>query len=476
MKKLKCFLSLLFVTVILSCASDDDSRQYLTDADAPANLSAIFTIASDNSGKVTIRPNGEGANTYAIIFGDATVGAEIIAPGEAIDHIYPEGTFQVKIIGTAVNGLTTEYTQTLTVSFIAPANLVVSATPESGNPYKINVTATANFETYFEVFFGETDPDTAVVFNEGQTVSHTYAATGTYNLRVVAHSGGAATAEYTQVVTVYDPLLMPITFESPTLNYSFTNFGNAVSSVVNNPSVSGGNTSAKVGKLVKNPGAEVWAGSFLELGQPIDFSSMTKISIKTYSPIAGAVVKLKLENLANNNINTEVDALTTVANDWETLTFDFAGINNGNNYQRVVVFFDFGNGGTGASFYFDDIALTAGVPIVTLPLTFQNSALTYTFTGFGGASASVIDNPQSNGINTTTKVGKLHKNTGSETWAGAFIELGQPIDFSSLNKIKMKVWSPTAGSIVKLKLENLANSSINIKKMRQQLLPAAGKN
>jgi hypothetical protein len=79
--------------------------------------------------------------------------------------------------------------------------------------------------------------------------------------------------------------------------------------------------------------------------------------MKVWSPASGITVKLKLENLANNNINIERDAVTTVANGWEELTYDFNGIVNSNNFQRVVVFFDFGNPGTGATYYFDDIRL-----------------------------------------------------------------------------------------------------------------------
>jgi hypothetical protein len=65
---------------------------------------------------------------------------------------------------------------------------------------------------------------------------------------------------------------------------------------------------------------------------------------------------MKLEQLiASNATNIEVDATSTVANGWEELTFDYPGIVNANNYQRVVVFFDFGVKGTGATYYFDDI-------------------------------------------------------------------------------------------------------------------------
>ena len=98
--------------------------------------------------------------------------------------------------------------------------------------------------------------------------------------------------------------------------------------------------------------------SFIELAAPIDFSSLTKIKMKVWSPAAGITVKMKLENLATSSINIERDAVTTVANGWEELTYDFSGIVNSNNYQRLVVFFDFGNAGTGATYYFDDIKLS----------------------------------------------------------------------------------------------------------------------
>jgi len=124
---------------------------------------------------------------------------------------------------------------------------------------------------------------------------------------------------------------------------------------VNNPHVTGINTSTKVGALTKGNGAEVWAGSFLELGSPINFTTLQKIKMKVWVPAAGIDVKFKMENLGNSAINIEKDAITTVANGWEDLTFDFTGIVSANNYQRVVVFFDFGNAGTGTTYYFDDI-------------------------------------------------------------------------------------------------------------------------
>jgi hypothetical protein len=44
-------------------------------------------------------------------------------------------------------------------------------------------------------------------------------------------------------------------------------------------------------------------------------------------------------------------------NEWEVLTFNFSAVNLENEYQKVVVFFDFGNSGDSSVYYFDDIEL-----------------------------------------------------------------------------------------------------------------------
>ncbi|NBU81430.1 MAG: hypothetical protein EBS55_07265 [Flavobacteriaceae bacterium] len=460
MKKIIVLINIAFLTTLLGC-SEDNGNVNLDDVTAPTGLSALMTIKQDNSGKVTILPRGEGVTRYEVYFGDGTIEPAYLNPGSSVDHIYAEGIYQIRIVGMTVNGLKSEVSQELTVSYLAPTNLAVNIAHVPGDNMSINVQASANLETYFQVYFGESPTETPVDFMQGETITHTYVNTGTYQVRVVALSGGSATTEYFEDVIISNPILLPVDFESATLNYAFTNFGGANTTVVSNPDISAINGSNKVARLTKNNGSEVWAGSFLELGVPIDFSSMQKIKIKSWSPQAGITVKMKLENLSNPNINTEVDVINTVANSWEELIFDFTGINNVNNYQRVVIFYNFGNNGTGLNYYFDDIQLTTGAEQLVLPLTFQSTTLTYNFTNFGGATATVVNNPDASGINTSSKVGKLVKGNGSQVWAGSFIELSSPINFAVQQKIKIKVWSPQAGIIVKLKLENLANAAIN---------------
>ena len=140
------------------------------------------------------------------------------------------------------------------VTFKAPENLEVTVVKDPANNYKVNVSAKADFETFFRVYYGDVANEVPVSFLEGQTVSHTYTATGTYNVRIVALSGGAATAEKTVPFVIADPLLLPLDFESPTLAYTFLNFDGGNATVVANPVSGAGNTSAKTGKMVKTAG------------------------------------------------------------------------------------------------------------------------------------------------------------------------------------------------------------------------------
>jgi beta-glucanase (GH16 family) len=131
---------------------------------------------------------------------------------------------------------------------------------------------------------------------------------------------------------------------------AFTDFGGAFSAVIANPDASGLNTSATVAQTTKPQGSETFAASFFDVTTAIDIPANPEIRLKTWSPIANAVVRIKLEDSSNGDNFAEVDAMTTVAGAWEELTFDFSGA-GAFNYDRVVIFFDFGNPGTaGAGF------------------------------------------------------------------------------------------------------------------------------
>ena len=106
-------------------------------------------------GIVTITPNGEGVASFDIYYGDGTTAPGKVLAGNSIKHTYTEGLFKVRVVGHSVTGQTAEATQDLTVSFKAPENLVMTATPDAVNKFKINVEATALYETMFKVYFGD---------------------------------------------------------------------------------------------------------------------------------------------------------------------------------------------------------------------------------------------------------------------------------------------------------------------------------
>ena len=458
--------SLLLALLFTGCTKlQYDDVSFVETAVAPAKLSAMFNITQDNTGLVTIYPNGEGVAYYNVYFGDGTAAPVKVMAGESVQRKYAEGNYDVRVVGVGITGKTTEAIQKLTVSFRAPENMEVTTAVDASSAFMINVTAKALYETLFRITWGDVPNEVPSSFLEGETVKHTYAKSGDYTITVVALSGGVATTTVTKKITIKVPIVLPLDFETVGQTYSFVNFGGGDASVIANPKPGTINTSAKVGRMIKNA-PEVWGGSLIGLSSPIDFSVNKIMRLKVYSPRVGAKVLLKVENAANNGIFFEKEVSTTVANQWQDLTFDFRAINTSNAYNNVVLIFDLGTPGNGSAnftFYFDDLRQTNTIEELALPMSFESTALNYDFVNFGGAGASVVNNPNATGINTSAKVGKMVKGA-PEVWAGSFISLANPIDFSTRKFIKVKVHSPRVGAKLLLKVENQTNGGISFEK------------
>ena len=467
MNTIKYFFSgFLMIALFAGCNKvNTDDVSFVDAAAAPDKLSVMFDITQDNTGLVTITPNGQGAIYYDVYYGDATTTPVNLSAGKNTTHVYAEGVYNVKVVGHAVNGKTTELIQKLTVSFRAPENLVVTWAIDAVNNFKVNLSATALYETNFKVFWGDVVNEPGQQFLEGQNVNHVYASTGTYTLRVVAYSGGAATTTYTTTVNIVDPVLIPITFESATVNYAFTNFGGATATKIPNPQMNGINTSANVGRMVKNA-PEVWAGALLTVGGNIDFSTNRVFRMKVFSPRVGAKVLLKVENLTNGGISFEKEVASTVANAWEDMAFDFRTINTGNSYSKVVIICDLGTVGNGTANFtwlFDDIRLTNQMPVglLDLPVTFDLPNVNYEVTDFGGNQTSAAVDP-TNGAN---NVKRTVKPNGAETWAGTTMGAGfnMAIPFTATKtQMSIRVYSPAAGIRVRLKVEDRNNNARSV--------------
>lgn len=143
-----------------------------------------------------------------------------------------------------------------------------------------------------------------------------------------------------------------------------TFFGEAAGSLTiepaDNPDKEGINTSDKVMKVTQTAGVETWAGFFFDLSEKIDFSEKQTIKIKVYSPAAGENVNLKLEDSSDGSIAKEVTVATTVAEEWEELSFAFSPSDT-DKFDRMVLFLNFsGDKGATTVHYFDDIVLSEG--------------------------------------------------------------------------------------------------------------------
>ena len=84
-----------------------------------------------------------------------------------------------------------------------------------------------------------------------------------------------------------------------------------------------------------------------------------------------------------------------------------------------------------------------------LPLTFESSSVE--FTDFDGGNSTVVPNPYSSDINSSSNVVE-HVRNGGQFWAGTYISV-EPINFSNGSVINMKVYAPSADIPVLLKIE-----------------------
>ncbi len=305
--------------------------------------------------------------------------------------------------------------------------------------------------------------------------------------------------KFVNATTVSAPTVqmkLPLTFDDAATIYATVDFGGDASAVATDP-VAGG-TRANVVKIVRGvagtPSATYAGTTFtqkvgnVQLGfsQKVPFTSTgTQMSIDIYSPAAGIPVRLKAEDHTDPTITVETEAMTTVANAWQTLTFEFANqaagtaaLNVTKNFDLVTVFPNFNTPDSGAAYYVDNLkfvnATTAPAPAPTptptptptpggfANITFDSSSITYTMTTFGGTSASVVADPAGG----TNKVGTITKPTTAEQWAGdtvstmANFSVGK-IPFSASQKtMTMRVYSPAAGVRYRMKVENQNNAGI----------------
>ena len=304
----------------------------------------------------------------------------------------------------------------------------------------------------------------------------------TYNMASIFFDFNTAGAQDTfyfddvMFVTSPPPALsqidLPVTFDDSTVDYTMTDFGGNASMLMVDPT----NASNNVMRVIKTTGAQTWAGTTIGTASgfatAIPFTATDqKMTVRVWSDAAGTPVRLKVEDATAATITCETEALTVTAGGWDTLTFDFgspatgtAALNIANTYDKASIFMDFGTAGAQDTFYFDDVMFSPSTPSglaqIDIPVTFDDSTVDYTMTDFGGNASMLVVDP----TNATNNVMQVIKTTGAQTWAGTSvctpIGMASAVPFTNIDtRISVRVWSPSAGLPIRLKVENAANNT-----------------
>ena len=609
----------VFVSVVFACQTDKDTLYSLDYIPAPANVSAVFDITQDNTGLVSIVPNADGAQKFEIDFGDGTGSPAECRPGEIVKHNFAEGVYSVTITAYGITGLTSEFVQELNVSYKAPENLKVTVENDAVTSMLVNLSATADYATVFDVYWGDVTDEEATKAMPDETVSHQYEAAGTYDIRVVAKGAAIATLDTTfafevtaitapvaaapeppvrgasDVISVFsdaytslegtdffpnwgqstvvstDVIAGDSTLKYSTFNYEGTQFANPIdasgmeylhidlwtadTSAVNvycispGPAEKGYKLSVTAGEWTSYDIPLSYFADVVDLTQLIQFKfdggtgntifmdniyfyketasplqaapappgraesdvisvfsdAYTNLTGTDFNPNWGQATQVTTEDLFSNptlkyaTLNYQgtqfanpidassmeyvhIDMWTADASavnfslissgpvekayampitqgQWVSYDIPLSAFSDVVDLTDIIQFkFD---GTEGATLYLDNIYFYKGNSIsLALPLDFESASLDYAFTDFDGGTVTIIDNPQPSGIDVSAKVAQMVKNAG-QTWGGSYITLDNPIDFSAGKTFKMKVFSPRVGAKVLLKVENLTDSGIS---------------
>ncbi len=220
----------------------------------------------------------------------------------------------------------------------------------------------------------------------------------------------------------------------------------------------------------------VGVGTFLNV-QPINATGMTHFHVdinvrENVDP--GDFIRLELLNGVQtaNEISGQVTLSSNdlLSNDWVSLDIPLGDF-NGLSVRDAIGLIFFVSDATISEIYVDNIYYyrevvdpsdnvdDSAATEVALPVGFESTSLTYGLTTFAGADSAVEPNPDQSGINPTSTILRTTKTNGAEFFAGTILALDSPVDFSTSQKFRMKVWSPKAGIPVRIKLENSANSA-----------------
>lgn len=206
-------------------------------------------------------------------------------------------------------------------------------------------------------------------------------------------------------------------------------------------------------QIVRVNGSETFAGSAIDLPKGASGSQFYSVSARVYvdSQAAGKPVNLKLESSDGSMQSDELPSRESVVTGWQTLTWIFS-TSPGRTFNKIIVLPNVGTAGTGEAYYLDDIKLYKGRVLANFDV----------FTpGFFGSNGSAVVTKEVGPTGGSANALKVVKNA-SDTWAGAVINLDAKLTGATSYTVTARVWSPTAGTPMTLKLANFNDATQSV--------------
>ncbi|PXY46460.1 family 16 glycosylhydrolase [Flavobacterium hydrophilum] len=301
------------------------------------------------------------------------------------------------------------------------------------------------------------------------------------DVAVATTVSGCAANTYKLAVTTEVPLPVEKIQEDfqSNRNIVYGNKTGVLTEAVANPSATGINTSALVGKYVRNSSElyDVMNIKNVVISNANDYVyGRKKISFDIYtSAPVGTKISMQLENsLVTTAINfpsgrhSGYKASTTVQNKWETIEFEFEKVIDPNTSAltiNTVVFLFESNSNSGATYYFDNLLTKAAPekPVIATDVLQNYDGTNKIIKGTTTGTYSVVANPGSNSVNSSANVARYVRNV-TEQYDVLFFNTQSTIEDAGLlknqtNKIMIDVYtSAPVGTVVSMNLENSATS------------------
>lgn len=208
--------------------------------------------------------------------------------------------------------------------------------------------------------------------------------------------------------------------------------------------------SGKALKILRATGSESFAGTAVDFAKGVTGSQYYSVSARVYvdAAAAGKPIKLKLESANGSMQSDEIESGQAVVAGWQTLTWVF-NTSPGRTFNKMIVLPNVGTAGSGENFYLDDIKLYKGRVLANF------DAFTPGWFGSNGSAVVTKDVGPTGGSGNAMKVVK----NAPDAWAGAAVNLDAPLRNATSYTVTARVYSPTAGVPMTMKLQNFNNDS-----------------